>query len=90
MTYTDVLDVLSGALPGYPRGLLVVQDDGNTNKEPYLNFKLVNWSSVDDSAPFAGACCSIGAEFPVFLPNPALFASDDSHYWENEGDFPWA
>ena len=45
--HTDGLDVFSGALPGYPRGLLVVQDDGNPVKEQDQNFKLVDWSDVE-------------------------------------------
>ncbi|KJS37276.1 MAG: 3-phytase [Hyphomonas sp. BRH_c22] len=44
VTHTDVF---SGALPGYPRGLLVVQDDGNPKPERDQNFKLVDWSSVE-------------------------------------------
>jgi 3-phytase len=47
VTHTDGLDVFSGALPGYPRGLLVVQDDGNPNSEQDQNFKLVDWSSIE-------------------------------------------
>lgn len=47
VTHTDGLDVFSGALPGYPRGLLVVQDDDNPNPEQDQNFKLVDWSSVE-------------------------------------------
>ncbi|MEH6410985.1 MAG: phytase [Hyphomonas sp.] len=41
------LVVFPGALPGYPRGILVVQDDGNPKPEQDQNFKLVDWSSVE-------------------------------------------
>tara|TARA_R110000868_G_scaffold59536_1_gene182587 strand:+ start:1485 stop:2543 length:1059 start_codon:yes stop_codon:yes gene_type:complete len=47
VTHTDGLDVFSGALPGYPRGMLVVQDDGNPAKEQNQNFKMIDWSSVE-------------------------------------------
>lgn len=47
VTHTDGLDVFSGALPGYPRGLLVVQDDANPLKEQDQNFKLVSWADVE-------------------------------------------
>ena len=46
VTHTDGLDVVSAALPGYPNGLLVVQDDANPLSEQGQNFKLVDWSSV--------------------------------------------
>ena len=36
-----------GALPGYPRGILVVQDDGNPKPEQDQNFKLVDWAEVE-------------------------------------------
>ena len=47
VTHTDGIDISSAALPGYPRGLLVVQDDGNPAKEQDQNFKLVDWSEVE-------------------------------------------
>lgn len=47
VTHTDGLDVFSGALPGYPRGILVVQDDGNPNPEQDQNFKLVDWAMLE-------------------------------------------
>ena len=47
VTHTDGIDISSAALPGYPRGLLVVQDDGNPAKEQDQNFKLVDWSDVE-------------------------------------------
>mgnify|MGYP002781125700 CR=1 FL=1 len=46
VTHTDGLDVVSAALPGFPRGLLVVQDDGNPRSGVDQNFKLVNWAEV--------------------------------------------
>lgn len=47
VTHTDGLDVVSGRLPGYPRGMLVVQDDGNPDPEVNQNFKLVDWRDVE-------------------------------------------
>lgn len=47
VTHTDGLDVVAAALPNYPRGLLVVQDDGNPNPEQDQNFKLVDWAEVE-------------------------------------------
>lgn len=47
VTHTDGLDVNSTPLPDYPRGILVVQDDGNPNPEQDQNFKLVDWRSVE-------------------------------------------
>jgi len=46
VTHTDGLDVVSSALPGYPSGLLVVQDDANPDSEVDQNFKLVDWRAV--------------------------------------------
>lgn len=46
VTHTDGLDVVSKRLPGYPQGLLVVQDDGNPDSGVDQNFKLVDWSAV--------------------------------------------
>lgn len=46
VTHTDGLDVVSASLPGYPEGLLVVQDDGNPDSEQDQNFKLVDWQSI--------------------------------------------
>lgn len=46
VSHTDGLDVVSAALPGYPSGLLVVQDDGNPQSGVDQNFKLVDWASV--------------------------------------------
>ena len=46
VSHTDGLDVVSAALPGYPAGLLVVQDDGNPQSGVDQNFKLVDWAQV--------------------------------------------
>lgn len=47
VTHTDGLDIVAGALPGYPRGLVVVQDDGNPKPEQSQNFKLLSWADVE-------------------------------------------
>lgn len=52
VTHTDGLDVSGAALPGYPRGLVVVQDDGNPRPEQAQNFKLVDWASVEGALGF--------------------------------------
>ncbi|MEO1662602.1 MAG: phytase [Pseudomonadota bacterium] len=49
VSHTDGLDVVSAALPGYPNGLLVVQDDGNPSSGVDQNFKLVDWQTVSDA-----------------------------------------
>jgi 3-phytase len=41
---TDGIDVTSRPLPGYPRGLLVIQDD--EDDKGGQNFKLVDWADV--------------------------------------------
>ncbi|NQY12584.1 MAG: phytase [Henriciella sp.] len=46
VSHTDGLDVVSAALPDYPSGLLVVQDDGNPQSGVDQNFKLVDWAQV--------------------------------------------
>ena len=46
VTHTDGLDITSAVLPGYPDGLVVVQDDGNPASGVDQNFKLVDWSAV--------------------------------------------
>ena len=43
---TDGLDVTAVALPGYPSGLLVVQDGYNLNPTEAQNFKYVSWDDV--------------------------------------------
>jgi 3-phytase len=47
VTHTDGLDVSSAALPNFPKGILVVQDDGNPTKEVSQNFKVVDWRDVE-------------------------------------------
>lgn len=47
VTHTDGLDVFSGALPGFPRGVLIVQDDGNPQSGQDQNFKVVNWVDIE-------------------------------------------
>ena len=47
VTHTDGLDVSSAALPGFPRGILVVQDDGNPDPEVDQNFKVVDWREIE-------------------------------------------
>lgn len=49
VTHTDGLDVNAAALPGFPRGLVVVQDDGNPRSGHNQNFKLVDWASVEQA-----------------------------------------
>ena len=46
VSHTDGLDVVSSPLPGFPNGLLVVQDDGNPASGVDQNFKLVDWSAI--------------------------------------------
>jgi len=46
VSHTDGLDVVAAALPGYPNGLLVVQDDGNPESGVDQNFKLIDWRVV--------------------------------------------
>lgn len=47
VTHTDGLDIHSGALSGFPRGVLIVQDDGNPKSGQDQNFKLVNWADIE-------------------------------------------
>ena len=49
VTHTDGLDVFSGALPGYPRGILTVQDDGNPKSGQDQNFKVVSWADIEQA-----------------------------------------
>jgi 3-phytase len=44
---TDGIDLVTQPLPGYPRGLLVVQDGRNVAPPAPQNFKLVSWASVE-------------------------------------------
>ena len=43
---TDGLTVFSEALPGYPRGILVVQDGRNRMPGAPQNFKIVDWRAI--------------------------------------------
>ena len=49
VTHTDGLDVFSGTLPGYPRGILTVQDDGNPKSGQDQNFKVVSWADIEQA-----------------------------------------
>ncbi|MDA0844259.1 MAG: phytase, partial [Bacteroidetes bacterium] len=42
---TDGIDVSAEALPGFPKGLFVVQDGFNTTEKQ--NFKFVNWADIE-------------------------------------------
>lgn len=47
VSHTDGLDVSSAALPGFPRGVMIVQDDANPLPEVDQNFKVVDWAAVE-------------------------------------------
>lgn len=47
VSHTDGLDVSSAALPEFPAGILVVQDDANPVSEIDQNFKIVDWREVE-------------------------------------------
>ncbi|MEM5516151.1 phytase [Henriciella sp. AS95] len=47
VSHTDGLDVNSAPLPGYPRGILIVQDDANPDPEVDQNFKVVDWAAIE-------------------------------------------
>ncbi len=47
VTHTDGLDIVSAALPGYPKGVMVVQDDGNPESGVDQNFKVVDWRAIE-------------------------------------------
>lgn len=49
VTHTDGLDINAAALPDYPEGLVVVQDDGNPRSGVDQNFKLVGWAEVSEA-----------------------------------------
>lgn len=55
VSHTDGLDVISTPLPGYPRGLLVVQDDANPKKSVDQNFKLIDWAAVETALGLTAA-----------------------------------
>jgi 3-phytase len=43
---TDGLTVSAAALPGYPQGVLIVQDGRNQLPQQPQNFKVVDWRKV--------------------------------------------
>ncbi len=47
VSHTDGLDVSSPPLPGFPKGILVVQDDANPVSEIDQNFKIVDWREIE-------------------------------------------
>ena len=47
VSHTDGLDVNSAPLPGFPRGVLIVQDDANPLPEVDQNFKIVDWAVIE-------------------------------------------
>ncbi len=49
VTHTDGIDVVSAPLPGFPLGVMAVQDDGNPASEQAQNFKLVDWRHVKEA-----------------------------------------
>jgi len=44
---TDKLAVSASSMPGYPRGILVVQDGRNVMPGAPQNFKLIDWRAVE-------------------------------------------
>jgi 3-phytase len=42
---TDGIDVTAQAVPGFPKGLFIVQDGFNTSEKQ--NFKFVNWGDIE-------------------------------------------
>jgi 3-phytase len=47
VSHTDGVEANSAALPQYPHGVLIVQDDANPHIEKNQNFKLVDWREVE-------------------------------------------
>ncbi|WP_084395781.1 phytase [Henriciella aquimarina] len=47
VSHTDGLDASSAALPGFPKGILIVQDDANPVSEVDQNFKVVDWQAIE-------------------------------------------
>ena len=47
VTHTDGLDVFSGPLPGFPRGVVITQDDGNPKSGQDQNFKVASWADIE-------------------------------------------
>jgi len=58
VTHTDGLDISSAPLPNFPKGILVVQDDGNPTKETSQNFKVVDWRNVEAALAAAKAAAA--------------------------------
>jgi 3-phytase len=48
---TDGLAVTSAALPGYPAGIVVVQDGRNRMPDAPQNFKIVDWRALEAVLP---------------------------------------
>ncbi|WP_151173849.1 phytase [Pseudoalteromonas ruthenica] len=48
---TDGLTVTAHALPGYPQGVLVVQDGYNRMPQQPQNFKIIDWRQIDKLLP---------------------------------------
>jgi 3-phytase len=48
---TDGLAVTQRPLPGYPRGILVVQDGRNRAPAEPQNFKIVDWRAIEALLP---------------------------------------
>jgi len=49
VSHTDGIDVSAAPLPGYPRGLMIVQDDANPDPGVDQNFKLVDWARIESA-----------------------------------------
>ena len=47
VSHTDGIEANSAALPQFPRGVLIVQDDANPWIEQDQNFKLIDWRDVE-------------------------------------------
>lgn len=50
VTHTDGLDVNSTPLPGFPKGVMIVQDDANPESEVDQNFKIIDWADIEAAA----------------------------------------
>jgi 3-phytase len=48
---TDGLAVSHRALPGYPKGILVVQDGRNRAPAAPQNFKIIDWGEIEQLMP---------------------------------------
>ena len=46
VSHTDGIDISSTAMPGFPLGVLIVQDDANPRSGVNQNFKIVDWRNV--------------------------------------------